>query len=93
MKRKNNLAEFYPVSEEEFSRVSDLIKLRCKLIDVNQVYETLFHHFKKGSKPLSVPAMVKMGIKITGQTGEARLATLRALDLISITKKGVMLHK
>ena len=34
-------------TEEEFNSVSDLVRARCKLADVNKVYEILFNHFKE----------------------------------------------
>ena len=42
-------------------------------------------------EPLSVQKMSQLGCKVTGQTGEARLATLRALKLIQITKDCVLI--
>ena len=35
--------------------------------------------------------MVAIGCKITGQTGEAKIATLRSLKLIHVTKSGVLI--
>lgn len=43
------------------------------------------------SKPLTTQQMVGMGCKVTGQTGEAKLLTLKALKLLDITKQGVII--
>lgn len=48
-----------------------------------QVYRRLFEHFKteKNKSALSVPDMSKMGMKITGATGEAKLKVQQMLSL------------
>lgn len=81
--------EFIPVDEREFLTVSELVRGRAKLQDVNKVYEVLFHHFKKNkhSSSLTPKDMTKMGLKVTGATGEAKLKVLRALKLIVINNK------
>nr|XP_054749056.1 spindle and kinetochore-associated protein 2-like [Lytechinus pictus] len=85
-------SEMVPVTEEEFTSVSDLIRGRAKLEDVNRVYSRLYDHFKteRNTAPLSVPEMSKMGMKITGATGEAKLKTLRSLKIINITRTGAV---
>ncbi|XP_071479365.1 SKA complex subunit 2-like [Diadema antillarum] len=67
--------DIVPVTEEEFASVSDLIRGRAKLDDINRVYRRLYDHFRtEGNKgSLSVPDMSKMGMRITGATGEAKL--------------------
>ncbi|EGD81895.1 hypothetical protein PTSG_02581 [Salpingoeca rosetta] len=92
---------FEPVTEEEFMSVSDLVRGRSKLTDVNKVYQALFEHFtkQKGKKsrfqpetaPLTVKEMSSMGLKITGKTGEAKLQVLKALRIISMSNKGVLM--
>eukprot|EP00040_Diaphanoeca_grandis_P020138 m.106975 g.106975 ORF g.106975 m.106975 type:complete len:275 (-) comp27763_c1_seq1:98-922(-) len=80
---------FIPVSKEEFFSVSELVRGRIKITDVNLVYTTLYEYFQKGgksnSKPITTREMAKLGLKITGQSGEAKLKVLRRLDLISIS--------
>ncbi|XP_072043244.1 SKA complex subunit 2-like [Amphiura filiformis] len=70
--------ELVEVTKEEFMSVSSL------------VYRVLFRHFKEeGNKDmLSVQEMSKMGMRITGNTGEAKLKVLRALKLLQISKTG-----
>ncbi|KAL0213145.1 hypothetical protein RCL1_006771 [Eukaryota sp. TZLM3-RCL] len=82
---------FIPISEEEFSQISSIIKGRTKLIDLNDLYRGLFDAFAGGKKKgiLTHEKAVKMGLKITGQTGEARLNTLRQLRIIQLSKKGI----
>eukprot|EP00041_Stephanoeca_diplocostata_P018006 m.373578 g.373578 ORF g.373578 m.373578 type:complete len:286 (+) comp20887_c0_seq3:207-1064(+) len=90
--------KFMPVSEEEFNSVSSLVRGRCKLSNVNAVYQAIHDSFrsskgKKGTKPLTIKDMTDMGLKITGQSGEAKLKVLRQLKLITIsnTDKSVAL--
>ncbi|XP_078363210.1 SKA complex subunit 2-like isoform X2 [Oculina patagonica] len=84
--------ELLPIEEKEFLTVSKLVRGRVKLHDVNKVYEVLFHHFKKNknSTSLTPKDMTKMGLKVTGATGEAKLKVLRALKVIVIDNKGAV---
>ncbi|CAH3182633.1 unnamed protein product [Porites evermanni] len=84
--------EFIAIDEKEFLSVSDLVRGRVKLADVNKVYEVLFQHFKKNknSSSLTPKEMTKMGLKVTGATGEAKLKVLRALKVIEINNKGAV---
>ncbi|XP_068749539.1 spindle and kinetochore-associated protein 2-like isoform X2 [Montipora capricornis] len=71
--------EFIPINETEYLSVSDLVRGRAKRQDVNKVYEVLFQHFKKNknSPSLTPKEMTKMGLKVTGATGEAKLKVVR----------------
>lgn len=84
--------EFVPVDEREFLTVSELVRGRVKLQDVNKVYDVLFHHFKKNkhSSSLTPKDLTKMGLKVTGATGGAKLKVLRALKVIVIDNKGAV---
>eukprot|EP00055_Hartaetosiga_balthica_P009085 m.35395 g.35395 ORF g.35395 m.35395 type:complete len:268 (-) comp6600_c0_seq1:365-1168(-) len=90
---------YNPVTMKEFENVSDLVKGRAKLDDINKVYQILYDHFVQAHKrskfqtvlPLSVKDMTEMGLKITGQTGEARIKVLRSLKRLTISKKGVLM--
>ncbi|XP_013412161.1 spindle and kinetochore-associated protein 2 [Lingula anatina] len=88
--RENQSNDFLEVTEQEFLSVSNLIRGRVKLEDVNKTYQGLWDHFKEegNSKPLTTAEMHKMGLRITGQTGEAKLKVLRALKLINLSSKG-----
>ncbi|XP_065830905.1 spindle and kinetochore-associated protein 2-like [Oscarella lobularis] len=81
---------FVPLTEKEFFSVSDLVRGRIKLEDVNEVYRALYQHFqiRKNRMALTVRAMTDKGIKITGMSGQAKLKVLRALKLIQIDSKG-----
>lgn len=85
---RSNSNEFIEITESEFDSVSSLIKGRVKLVEVNMVYRILWRHFKEeGNKtPLSTNDMNKMGLKVFGSTGEAKLKVLRALKLLTISK-------
>ena len=82
---------YVPVSVDEFESVSDLVRGRVKLEEVNHVYEALHMFFKEnrkkkieGGMSISTKDMTSMGLKITGATGEARLKVLRQLKLLTI---------
>lgn len=82
------------ISQEEFESVSELIRGRLKLSDVNAAYRVLWKHFKDehNSQPLLPTDMHKMGLRVTGATGKAKLKVLRALKLLTIsTKEEVLL--
>eukprot|EP00057_Strongylocentrotus_purpuratus_P003122 XP_003725973.1 PREDICTED: spindle and kinetochore-associated protein 2 [Strongylocentrotus purpuratus] len=89
---RSQSSDMVPITEEEFTSVSDLVRARAKLEDVNRVYSRLHDHFKTegNTAALSVPDMSKMGMKITGATGEAKLKTLRSLKIINITRTGAV---
>lgn len=83
-------ASFVPVTEAEFAGVSDLVRGRVKLSEVNHAFELIFNVFKKDKKreQLGVKEMSAMGLTVTGATGEAKLKVLRALKLLSLAKDG-----
>ncbi|XP_060063690.1 spindle and kinetochore-associated protein 2-like [Ylistrum balloti] len=85
--RRADSSECQDITQEEFESVSELIRGRCKLADVNTVYRVLWRHFKEenNSKPLNPGEMFKMGLKVSGTTGEAKLKILRALKLCTIS--------
>eukprot|EP00050_Salpingoeca_kvevrii_P013271 m.27688 g.27688 ORF g.27688 m.27688 type:complete len:93 (-) comp4812_c0_seq1:65-343(-) len=53
----------------------------------------LAHRASPCSEPLTVKDMTEMGLKITGQTGEAKLKVLRQLKLIVMNKQGVSMGR
>ncbi|XP_033747461.1 spindle and kinetochore-associated protein 2-like isoform X2 [Pecten maximus] len=87
--RRADCSECQDITQEEFESVSELVRGRCKLADVNVVYRVLWRHFKEenNSKPLNPGEMFKMGLKVSGTTGEAKLKVLRALKLCTISAK------
>ncbi|XP_052797502.1 uncharacterized protein LOC128229731 [Mya arenaria] len=82
--------DFVPVSETEFESVSSLIRGKVKLADVNSTYKSLSEYFKenKSVKTLSSGDMYKMGLRVTGVTGTAKLKVLRALKIVKLSPKG-----
>ncbi|KAK7490674.1 hypothetical protein BaRGS_00018091, partial [Batillaria attramentaria] len=81
--------ELVEVSQEEFDSVSELVRGRVKLSEVNTAYRVLWKHFKEehNSNPLLPAEMHKMGLRVTGATGKAKLKVLRALKLLTISSK------
>ncbi|XP_071848639.1 SKA complex subunit 2-like [Apostichopus japonicus] len=82
--------EFVPVHESEFKSVSEFVRGRSVLGDVNKAYRKLYDHFQEepDSAALTVKEMTGMGMRITGATGQAKLKVLRALKIITISNKG-----
>lgn len=82
--------EFVPVHESEFQSVSEFVRGRSTLSDVNRTYRKLYDHFQEEpqSAPLTVKEMTSMGMRVTGATGQAKLKVLRALKIITISNKG-----
>lgn len=80
---------FIPIDEKTFNDVPALTRRRAKLEDVNKVYKTLYEMaIKAGScKPVEKLELQNMNLQVFGQTGEAKLATLRYLKIIEIINK------
>eukprot|EP00037_Helgoeca_nana_P005279 m.50449 g.50449 ORF g.50449 m.50449 type:complete len:255 (+) comp16316_c0_seq1:24-788(+) len=81
---------FKPLSRDEFESVSTLVRGRCKVDEVNTVYEVIHKAFRKqknSNRPLTIKDMTAMGLKITGQSGEGKLRTLRQLKIITISNR------
>lgn len=81
--------EFIELSAEEFESVPATTRGRVKLADVNMAYRVLWRHFKEedNSNPLGPSEMYKMGLKVSGATGEAKLKVLKSLKLCTISNK------
>lgn len=88
--KRKNLTEFLPLTEEEFNQVSNLVRGRAKLEDVNKCYKILWQHFKeeKNKGFLSIKEMHAMGLQISGATGKAKLNILRSLKLLTLNSQG-----
>ncbi|XP_060571747.1 spindle and kinetochore-associated protein 2-like [Ruditapes philippinarum] len=85
--------DFVEVTQQEFESVSSLIRGRVKLTEVNSTYSTLWKFFKsnKDCTKLAPDELHKMGLKVSGVTGQAKLKVLRALKLIKLSTKGEVL--
>ena len=87
-------------TEQEFNKISSIIKGRTKLDDLNKVYRCIFDVFNKGKRSLIQPLSVKelsktsekRGVIVTGHSGESKLSTLRSLHIIELTSKGILLY-
>ncbi|GFN99429.1 spindle and kinetochore-associated protein 2-like [Plakobranchus ocellatus] len=88
--RRESSSEFVEISEEEFASVSELIRGRAKLEDVNRTYSLLWDYFKiqNNTQELTPKDMNAMGLRVSGATGQAKLKILRALKLCKIGKTG-----
>ncbi|CAL1544593.1 unnamed protein product [Lymnaea stagnalis] len=88
--RRANNSTFIEIDHDEFMSVSELIRGRAKLDDVNKAYKILWDHFKeeRNKEALTPKEMNSMGLRVTGATGEAKLKILRALKLCQISRTG-----
>ncbi|XP_045173580.1 spindle and kinetochore-associated protein 2-like [Mercenaria mercenaria] len=88
--KRKTTNEYVEVSEQEFESVSSLIRGRVKLTEVNSTYKVLWNHFKsnKDCNLLSPDELHKMGLRVSGITGQAKLKVLRALKLLKLSTKG-----
>lgn len=86
---RSQSSEFIELSAEEFESVPATVRGRVKLSDVNMAYRVLWRHFKEedNSNPLGPSEMYKMGLKVSGATGEAKLKVLKSLKLCTISNK------
>eukprot|EP00922_Rhytidocystis_sp_ex-Travisia-forbesii_P039155 GHVS01058277.1.p1 GENE.GHVS01058277.1~~GHVS01058277.1.p1 ORF type:complete len:167 (-),score=26.00 GHVS01058277.1:219-719(-) len=81
---------FTPICETEFAAVPLLVKRRAQLSDVNKVYSFLWTRAIKHGGPHNISKMefAKQNLSVVGQTGEAKLATLRQLKLLEMNRDG-----
>uniref|UniRef100_A0A0B7AJ06 Protein FAM33A n=1 Tax=Arion vulgaris TaxID=1028688 RepID=A0A0B7AJ06_9EUPU len=88
--RRVNTQDFIEITSEEFQTVSELVRGKVKLDDLNRTYKLLWQHFKEQGKKesLSPQQMNSMGLRVSGATGEAKLKVLRSLKLCQINKNG-----
>lgn len=81
------------ISDEEFTSVSNIVRGRCKREECNELLELIIRNAKKArGAPLTTAKLVELGARVTGQTGGCRIATLRSLKRITISKDGVVLN-
>lgn len=85
------------ISEEEFMSVSNIVRGRCKREECNELLELIIAKTRKvrgtgAPSLLTTAALVSVGARVTGQTGGSRLATLRSLKRIAISKDGITLN-
>ncbi|SCP04311.1 conserved protein, unknown function [Plasmodium ovale] len=80
---------FSPIDYATFQSVPPLIRRRAKLDDINLIYKTLYDMaIKKGScLPVEKSELIQMNLQVFGQTGEAKIATLRYLKIIEVINK------
>jgi len=85
---RQGLSECMDLLEDEFASVPASTRGRLKLAEVNQVYRILWHHYEEDPSDHSLNAadMFKLGLRVTGHSGEAKLKVLQHLKLISISR-------
>ncbi|EUD65692.1 hypothetical protein C922_03940 [Plasmodium inui San Antonio 1] len=85
----NKESLFCPIDDATFQSVPPLIRRRAKLDDINLIYKSLYDMaIKKGScLPVEKSELTQMNLQVFGQTGEAKIATLRYLKIIEVINK------
>ncbi|CAD2086095.1 conserved protein, unknown function [Plasmodium vinckei lentum] len=80
---------FTPIDDNTFQTVPSLIRRRAKLDDINLIYKALYDiAMKKGScLPVERSELTQMNLQVFGQTGEAKIATLRYLKIVEVINK------
>ena len=82
----------FGVSAETFEGVSDTVRGRTPLHEVNALYGAIFAHFEKD--PKSAPLTTQqLGAKASGLKAKNAIHTLRHLKLIEVTKDGISLPR
>mmetsp|Transcript_11531 Transcript_11531/g.27934 ORF Transcript_11531/g.27934 Transcript_11531/m.27934 type:complete len:282 (+) Transcript_11531:35-880(+) len=79
------------LTEQEFEGVSQVVRGRCTLEECNVLMDLLVSHAAKPKVqwPMTTGAIVKIGGRVVGQTGNCRLSTLRATKRITMSKDGI----
>lgn len=91
------------VTQEEFESVPSNVRGRAKFDDVVRAYEKILRHHRqhaaqaRKTRNKQPPVITRKeldsaGIKVTGLTGEAVLATLRHLNMIKMVKDGYCIN-
>uniref|UniRef100_A0A7S1HNX1 Protein FAM33A n=1 Tax=Hemiselmis andersenii TaxID=464988 RepID=A0A7S1HNX1_HEMAN len=86
----------HSISEAEFTSVSNIVRGRCKREECNELLDLIISKTRRTRQgapvPLTTADLVGMGARVTGQTGGSRLATLRTLKRVTISKDAVLLN-
>lgn len=95
--RRGTGSQVEEITEEEFAKVSTVVRGRAKLEEVNKVQRVLMELINGGptgtkrTEPVTIAELSRHGCKVTGLTGESTLGTLRQLRMIEISKQGITL--
>lgn len=68
--------------------VSSIVRGRCKLEDVNNIWKIIWDNHKKKKPNLKITKLAESGYKVIGATGDSILGTLKHLKLITVNKEG-----
>ncbi|CBZ52936.1 conserved hypothetical protein [Neospora caninum Liverpool] len=81
---------YSPIPASVFERVPALTRRRARLGDVNALFHCLHHmRYEKGKEGTSttIKELNQMNFRVVGQTGEAKLSTLRYLRLVDVNAR------
>ncbi|KYK70350.1 hypothetical protein TGPRC2_259520 [Toxoplasma gondii TgCatPRC2] len=81
---------YSPITVSVFEGVPALTRRRSRLGDVNELLHCLYHmRYEKGKEGASttIRELNHMNLKVVGQTGEAKLSTLRYLRLVDVNPR------
>lgn len=80
---------FKPISQKQFDEIPALVKRRAKMEHINELYLYLFNQAmeRKRCLPIKFKDISQSGIKVYGQTGSSKLASLRHLKLVEINNR------
>jgi hypothetical protein len=84
--------EFPTITEESFMTVSSIVRGRCKLDDVNNIWKLIWDNQKKKKPNLKITKLAESGYKVIGATGDSILGTLKHLKLIAVNKEGEIVY-
>ncbi|XP_055331482.1 uncharacterized protein LOC129583618 isoform X2 [Paramacrobiotus metropolitanus] len=78
--------EYRPIEEAEFQNVSEMVRGKVKLSDVNMAYQVLYQAFCDEELPqIKLSELAKRGIGVSGRTEMAKLKVLRQLGRIVLS--------
>jgi len=82
------------VTQDEFDKLSSIVKGKCHLGGVNELLAVLLNYFAGNpeKKCISTPQLIALGGKIK-HAGDKKLGVLRTLKMIQITKSGIEMDK
>lgn len=85
--------EFMPIGEAEFAGVSDFIKGKVQLEDVNRCWLAIFGElYVKNRASLSLAQINAMNIKCASKTERAKITVLRALQRVKLSPDESMVY-
>eukprot|EP00920_Eleutheroschizon_duboscqi_P004204 GHVT01009685.1.p1 GENE.GHVT01009685.1~~GHVT01009685.1.p1 ORF type:complete len:194 (-),score=19.43 GHVT01009685.1:747-1328(-) len=83
---QQKIQTFIPLTVKEFNSVPELVRRRAKYEDVNNLFSSLWElALSSGTPgPFTRKQLAEMQLTVVGQTGDAKLQTLRYLKAVEI---------